>query len=440
MNRTFTPELDAGVLTRLEDYAKHFAGEFRHGRQAGWCGVYLAGLLQDGERKSIEPISRRVVLPAGWQVSDPDQALQQFVSASPWEEEALLRRYRSLLAGSFADAAGVFVLDDTTFPKAGSHSVGVQRQYCGALGKKANCQAAVSLHYVGAKGHLPLALRLFLPESWLEDSARLDQAGVPAEQRRALTKGEIALELFDQVRAEDVLPGRVMLGDAGYGVSAALRAGLCARGMHYILGVTEDMVVFAEEPRWQEPPPGQKGRPRSRPRLAADSAPALSLRALAAQTPLVKVTWRAGTQGPMSRRFAWRRVWPAHDWVAGKCAGEEPIWLLIEEKADGSLCYAFSNLPANTTRLAAVRLWRQRWKIEQGYQQMKEELGLDHFEGRTYRGFHHHAALVMLAYGFLAREQLRAKERQLALAPPPRPAREKTGLARKKSRCPSRPL
>lgn len=142
----------------------------------------------------------------------------------------------------------------------------------------------------------------------------------------------------------------------------------------------------------------------------------------------------------MRRRFAWRRVWPAHDRVAGKCAGEEPIWLLIEEKAAGTLCHAFSNLPANTTRLAAVRLWRQRWKIEQGYRQMKEELGLDHFEGRTYRGFHHHAALVMLAYGFLARERLRAKERQLALAPPPRPAREKTGLARKKSRCPSRPL
>lgn len=425
MNRTFTPELDAGALARLEDYAALFREDFRWERQAGWCGVYLAGLLQDGERKSIEPMSRRVVMPEGLRVSDPDQALQQFVSASPWDEQALWRRYRALMAESFAEAAGVFVLDDTTFPKAGTHSVGVQRQYCGALGKKANCQAAVSLHYVGSKGHVPLALRLFLPESWLEDPERLDQAGVPEEQRRALTKGEIALELFDAVRAENVLPGRVMLGDAGYGVSAALRAGLAARGMHYLLGVTEDMVVFTEEPRWQEPPLGQKGRPRSRPRLAADSARALSLKEVAAQTPLVKVTWREGTKGPMSRRFAWRRVWPGHDWVAGKCAGEEPIWLLIEEKADGSLCYAFSNLPAGTARLQAVRLWRQRWTIEQGYQQMKEELGLDHFEGRTYRGFHHHAVLVMLAFGFLALEALRAKEKQPAPPTPPTSARKK---------------
>ena len=135
----------------------------------------------------------------------------------------------------------------------------------------------------------------------------------------------------------------------------------------------------------------------------------------------------------MSRRFAWLRVWPAHDWAAGKCAGEEPIWLLIEEEPDGSIRYAFSNLPANTSRLAAVRLWRERWKIEQGYQQMKEELGLDHFEGRTYRGFHHHAALVMLAFGFLALEQLRAKQKQKA--PPQTPPRQQR---RKKSAAPPR--
>ena len=147
MNRTFTPELDAGVLARLQDYAAHFAADFHHPRQRAWGGVYLAGLLQDGERKSIEPLSRRVALPAALAgTKDPDQGLQQFVSASAWQEGAVGERYRALLAGSFADPAGVFVLDDTTFPKAGVHSVGVQRQYCGALGKKANCQAAVSLH------------------------------------------------------------------------------------------------------------------------------------------------------------------------------------------------------------------------------------------------------------------------------------------------------
>ena len=410
MNRTFTPELDAGVLARLEEYAAHFADDFNRPRQRAWCGVYLAGLLQDGERKSIEPLSRRVTLPATLQgTQDPDQGLQQFVSQSSWDEKAVAARYRALLAGTFADSAGVFVLDDTTFPKAGTHSVGVQRQYCGALGKKANCQAAVSLHYVGKEGHVPLGLRLFLPESWLEAPARLDKAGVPTDARRPLSKGEIALELLDAVRAENVLPGRVVVGDSGYGVSGPLRAGLAARGMHYVLGVTGEMVVFAQEPRWQAPGPSGGGRPRLRHRLVKGSATAQSLREVAANTPLRKVAWREGTKGPMSARHAWVRVWPAHGWATGDCAHEEPIWLLIEEQPDGTIKYAFSNLPADTTRLRAVRLWHERWKIEQGYQQMKEELGLDHFEGRSWRGFHHHATLVLLAFGFLALEARRAK-------------------------------
>lgn len=314
MNRTFTPELDAGTLRRLEVYAAHFADDFNR-----------------------------------------------------------------------------------------------PRQYCGALGKKANCQAAVSLHYVGAKGHLPLGLRLFLPESWLEAPVRLDKAGVPADQRRVLTKGEIALELLDAVRAENVLPGQVVVGDSGYGVSGPLREGLAARGLCYILGVTGEMVVFAQQPRWQAPGPSGGGRPRRHHRLDKDGPQPLSLRAVAAQTALRKVTWREGAKGPMAGRFAWLRVWSAHGWATGDCAGEEPLWLLIEEQFDGTIKYAFSNLPADTSRLRAVRLWRERWKIEQGYQQMKEELGLDHFEGRSWRGFHHHAALVMLAFGFLALEQHRAK-------------------------------
>ena len=416
MNRTFTPELDAGVLARLEAYAAHFTEDFNRPRQRAWCGVYLSGLLQDGERKSIEPLSRRVTLPAALAgTQDPDQGLQQFVSASAWNEQAVGSRYRALMAKSFADAAGVFVLDDTTFPKAGTHSVGVQRQYCGALGKKANCQAAVSLHYVGKAGHVPLGLRLFLPESWLEAPARLDKAGVPVGERRAISKGEIALELLDAVRVEHVLPGRVVVGDSGYGVSGSLRAGLAERGLHYVLGVTSEMVVFLEEPRWVEPGPSGHGRPRRRHRLDKDGPPPQSLRAVAASTPLSKVTWRGGTKGPLSGRFAWRRVWPAHGWATGDCAGEEPLWLLIEEQFDGTIKYAFSNLPPGTFRLQAVRLWHERWKIEQGYQQMKEELGLDHFEGRSWRGFHHHAVLVLLAFGFLALEQRRAKQK-----PPPK--------------------
>ncbi len=200
-----------------------------------------------------------------------------------------------------------------------------------------------------------------------------------------------------------------MVADAGYGVSGPFRDGLAQRGLHYVVGVTDEMVVFTEEPQWVEPRAATGGRPQKRRRLADDSPRPVSLKELAGRTPRHKVTWREGTKGPMSGLFAWLRVWPAGGWATGDCAGADPIWLLIEEQADGQIKDAFSNLPADTVRLRAVRLWRSRWPVEQGYQQIKEELGLDHFEGRSWRGFHHHACLVMLAYGFLALERLRAR-------------------------------
>jgi SRSO17 transposase len=215
MNRTFTPRLGPAVLKRLEAYAERFRPHFNHPRQALWGGVYLRGLIQEGERKSIEPLSRRVSLPAPLAaVADPEQALQQFVNQSSWDETAVAREYRATMAEVVADPDGVFVVDDTTYPKAGHHSVGVQRQHCGALGKKANCQCAVSLHYVAPKGHCPLSMRLYLPPAWLNDPARLDRAGVPPEERRDLTKGQIALELLDQALA--VRGGRDRAGDRFY--------------------------------------------------------------------------------------------------------------------------------------------------------------------------------------------------------------------------------
>src|SRR5436305_1986561 len=218
MNRTYTPELAPEILDRLGDYAARFRDDFNRPRQAQYSGVYLQGLILDGERKSIEPLSRKVTLPPDLKVSDLDQALQLFVGQSTWDEQAVWRQYRSVMAETFASPVGIFVVDDTSFPKQGKHSVGVQRQYCGALGKTANCQAAPSVHYVSPKGHYPLAMRLYLPESWLDDAKRLDKAGVPEEERRPLTKGQIALELLDRVR-EEGLPGRVVVADAGYGGS-----------------------------------------------------------------------------------------------------------------------------------------------------------------------------------------------------------------------------
>src|SRR3954469_24167025 len=181
--KTYTPDLDPAVLARLRDYAALFADDFPQAKPARWAGVYLHGLLTDGDRKSVEPLSHRVTLPDGLTSKDPEQALQQFVSQSPWDDQAVLRRYRAHLARSSASQDAAFVVDDTTFPKQGTSSVGVQRQYCGAKGKKANCQAAVSVHYVSPRGHYPLALRLYLPDVWLADRRRLDRAGVPAEHR-----------------------------------------------------------------------------------------------------------------------------------------------------------------------------------------------------------------------------------------------------------------
>lgn len=405
--KTYTPELDPAVLDRLRDYAGLFAEDFPQAKPARWAGVYLHGLLLDGERKSVEPLARRVTLPEGLTSKDPEQALQQFVSQSPWDERKVLRRYRARMAEAFASPEAVFVIDDVSFPKPGRHSVGVQRQYCGALGKKANCQVAPSVHYVAPAGHYPLDLRLYLPDAWLADKGRLDRAGVPEAERRPLTKPQIALELLDRVRGAG-LPGWAVVTDAGYGASADFRDGVAARGLVYLAGVTGDFVVFAEEPTWLPPRASGRGRPATRHRLAPGNPPPVALSELAKRVRLRKVTWREGTKGKLSARFAWLRVWPGHGWQRGACAGAGPVWLLIEEQADGKRKFAFSNLPPGTSCKRAVRLWKSRWPVEQGYQQLKEELGLDHFEGRSWRGFHHHACLTFLAYGFLALERQRA--------------------------------
>ena len=201
-------------------------------------------------------------------VKDPEQALQQFVNQSPWDEQQVLPgAIARHLAETFASPEGIFVIDDTTFPKQGKHSVGVQRQYCGALGKKANCQVALSVHYVSPEGHYPLAMRLYLPESWLGDKERLDKAGVPrGASAGPRPRAQIALELLDRVRGEG-LPGWLVVADAGYGVSEDVprRPGRSA-GLHYIVGVTDEMVVFTEEPRWDAPAAGRDRRP------AADAA------------------------------------------------------------------------------------------------------------------------------------------------------------------------
>jgi SRSO17 transposase len=284
MNRTETPPLDDGALHRLWDYTDLFWPDFRFRRQAEWAAVYVRALLQDGERKSVEPLANRVPLPPDLGVRDPVQAMQNFVNQSTWDEQKVWKRYRSYMSKIFSTPHAIFVIDDTSFPKDGKHSVGVQRQYCGALGKKDNCQSAVSLHYVGTRGHFPLAMRLYLPESWISDPVRLDKAGVPREFRRMATKGEIALELLDQVRSEG-LPGQIVVTDAGYGVAQEFRDRLASHGLYFVSGVTEDFVVFSAAPSWIMPSRGERGRPRSRPRLAEDQPRPEAVKELAQRQP-----------------------------------------------------------------------------------------------------------------------------------------------------------
>jgi SRSO17 transposase len=423
MGRTPVAELDAAVLERLEAYAARFAREFGRIERAQWASVYLQGLPLDGERKSIEPLSRRVVVP-GWH-GDTEQALQLFVNQSPWDQAAVLRTYRTLMAERLADPAAVIIIDDTGFPKKGTHSVGVARHYTGTLGKQDNCQVAVSLHYAAPGGDYPLALRLYLPESWTGDPTRLAEAYVPEAERHFREKWRIALALLDQVRAEG-LPHQAVLADAGYGEIGPFRRGLEARGEIYLVGLNGEEVVHTSLPVWEMKPRRARGRPPRRWYPVAGTPRPLPVHALAETLERTPVTWRMGAKRPLHAEFAWVPVWAGYGRQAGRdfedVPDPAPRWLLVEWRADGTIKYALSNLPAETTLEQAVALWKSRWQVEQGYQQLKEELGLDHFEGRSRPGFHQHATMTFLAYGFLALERARGTPTTFdSEAPPPSP-------------------
>jgi SRSO17 transposase len=409
MGQTVTPDLDPDVLERLHAYAREFRPLFQRIDQYLHGRTYLHGLLLDGERKSIEPLSRRV--PGG-----DEQALQQFVNQSPWDPAPVLAAYRARMAAAFARPDGLILLDDTSFPKQGRHSAGVARQYCGALGKRANCQVAVSLHYATAEADYPLALRLYLPEAWTDAPERLGRARVPEGERAFKPKWRIALELLDTIRAEG-LPHTVVVADAGYGAAGEFRDGLEARGERYLVGPTGEEVVLAEPPRWvAHVPKGRRGRPARRAYLAQEDPRPVAIRELAGSLPRTTVCWRAGTKGRLEAEFAWTRVWPVRRWGNGVPADAIPDvdaaarMLLVEWRRDGTIKYALSNLPPDTPIERAVLWWKERWQVERGYEQLKGELGLDHFEGRSWPGFHHHATLTFLAYGFLALERRRARD------------------------------
>jgi SRSO17 transposase len=298
------------------------------------------------------------------------------------------------------------VVDDTALPKKGKHSVGVARQYCGCRGKRANCQVLVSLTLARAEVPVTVGLRLFLPEGWTGDPGRCAEAGVPEEHRRARAKTEIALEGIDRLVAAGVRFGRVV-ADAGYGISAAFRQGLSERELSWAVGVpkVQNMYPAAVELRW---PVARTGRPRKHP--VPSEAP-VAAEAVLAGAAWRRISWRRGTKGPLAAAFAAVRVRPAegeqlrNGW---HLPGEE-VWLVGEHRASGERKYHLSNLPPDTPLEELAALIKARWACEQAHQQLKEELGLDHFEGRSWRGLHHHALLCRLAFAFL--QHLRLRER-----------------------------
>ena len=399
-----TRELEA-CRKRLEAFAGELLSSLRDCRQGRWAQVYLRGLLLEARRKSVQPMAER--LPEG-----DEQALQQFLNQSPWEWEPVREHIAKRMTAALGDG-GCWIVDDTGFPKQGKHSVGVTRQYSGTLGKRGNCQIGVSISYATPKGALPLDWALYLPKEWTDDRARCERVGVPA-QVQFQTKWQLALGLVDDVLSRGLRAPEVMVVDAGYGSNTEFRQGLAMRQLRYVAEVEHTLVAWTQ-PQRREAPVRRKshaGRPRV-PKYREAPAPE-SLKAIALRLPRSawrKVTWREGTKGTMSSRFARLRVQPAHGWQQGK--QELPVvWLLIQwpPEPTAPTKYWLSDLPEETPMRTLVRWAKSRWAVEMNYREMKDHLGLDHFEGRGWTGWHHHATMVMLAFAFVLSERLRRQK------------------------------
>jgi SRSO17 transposase len=369
-------------------------------QQRKWGSVYARGLLLEGGRKSAGAMAER--LPDG-----NEQSMQQFISQSTWNFRAVRQRLAELVVAQLPKQ-GLWVFDDTGFPKCGKHSVGVARQYSGTLGKIGNCQIGVSMHYATPQGSMPLDFELYLPEVWINDPDRCRKAGVPANTSFQ-TKWEMALTMLDRVRTWG-LADQVVTTDAGYGKVCEFRDGLTERGLLYIVGVDEATGVWI-------PPMSVSLLPRTSNRGRAptrydygDQEPPSVLQVAQGLPPEAweTIAWDQGSRGPLRSRFAALRVHPSKGYHEGKPL--RPLeWLLIEwpEGQDKPEHYWLSTLPESTPLVDLVRQAKWRWHIEQDYQQLKDELGLDHFEGRSWVGWHRHVTMTMVAFGFLVLERLR---------------------------------
>ena len=392
--------------SRFTAYVEALSRTLGHADRAAPFRSYCAGLLLPGDRKSVEPMAARV---QPGRVQAAHQSLHHLVAKADWSDEVMLAAVRQQVMPAIErhGAVRAWIIDDTGFPKKGTLSVGVARQYCGQLGKQDNCQVAVSLSVANDHASLPIAYRLYLPEAWADDPARRGRAGVP-DDVVFQTKPQIALAQIRTALNAGVAPAMV-LADAGYGVDTAFRDGITGLGLAYVVGIQSSTSLWppGKEPlapkRWSG-----RGRPTSLVRRDSEHRP-VSAKALALALPRKawrKTTWREGSNTTLASRFAAVRIRPAHrDYNRTTPRPEE--WCLIEWPPDEAepTKYWLSTLPANVTRRALVDAAKLRWRIERDYQELKQELGLGHYEGRGWRGFHHHATLCIAAYGFLISER-----------------------------------
>jgi SRSO17 transposase len=385
--------MDAAAEQRLVDYFDRIGDVLGRRERRESFAVYALGIFGDGERKSIEPIAARACADPA-RADAEHQRLLHFALDSPWSDQAVRREAARYAIAAMTEHAPLdsWIIDDTGFLKQGTHSVGVHRQYTGSAGKVTNCQVGVSLTVATATEQVPIDFELYLPDAWTDDSARRKEARIP-EQVQFATKNELALRMIQRARDAGIPPG-IVLADSAYGTSRDFRKGVREMGLHYAVGVDRKTAIMTldEHGDLQD---------------EIISAGALALR-IESQNGFRRCTWRRGTKQDLSARFALRRVVPAYDGGHG-IDRREPLWLLVEwrdgepEPANYFLC----SLPAPMTKKKLVQIVMQRWRTERAYQDLKGELGLDHYEGRRFPGWHHHVSVVLCCHAFIVAERAR---------------------------------
>lgn len=398
--------MDAAAVGRLSAYFEQIGRHLPRREQRESFATYFYGLLSEGERKSVEPIAARATGdPEGTQKAH--DRLLHFVGQSPWSDRAVRREAarHAIAAMERREPVTTWIIDDTGFLKQGTHSVGVQRQYTGSAGKIANCQIGVSLCVASRTEHVPIDFALYLPTSWLDSPTRRAEAKIPAATTFK-TKPELALDLVVQA-LEDELPGEIVLADSAYGSSVEFRNGLVAYGLDFAVGVLSTTKVWVLD---------SKGKPRG------DSISAMDLGLKVGRKGFARVLWRDGTRGPIHSKFCFRRVIVAHD-DGTPVADRDPLWLVVEWPDDESkpTKFTLTTLPRRMSKKQIARTIKERWRTEIAYEEMKQELGLDHYEGRSYPGWNHHVSVVLSCYAFVAAERLRRFSPSAPWVRPPRP-------------------